>query len=145
MKRIFIAALLALVAGLNARSQDNVVKSIIELGRTDNRTMEHVDFVSNRIGGRLIGSAALAEAESWVREKFESWGLEVNVQEVGEINVGFNRGPWKGRMLSEDGMALHFGTPSYTAGTKGAQKGHVLIEPKSVQELERMKGRLKGA
>ena len=138
----FLAAL-SLCAALSA--QDKVVRKIVETGTTDNRTMEHADFLANRIGGRIVGSAALTEAEAWVKEQFESWGLEVMVQEAGEINVGFNRGPWYGRMLSEDGMNLHFGTPSYTAGTRGKQAGHVVIEPKTQRDFDRMKGLLKGA
>lgn len=142
--RLFLFAVLATL-GLSAFAQDKVVQKIIETGKTDNRTMEHADFLANRIGGRIVGSAALTEAEAWVKEQFESWGLEVMVQEAGEINVGFNRGPWSGRMLSEDGMTLHFGTPSYTAGTKGKQAGHVVAEPKTRAQFDRMKGLLKGA
>ena len=148
MKRIYtllFTALLAAGMSLGAFAQDKVVKKIIETGTTDNRTMEHADFLVNRIGGRIVGSAALTEAEAWVKEQFESWGLEVMVQEAGEINVGFNRGPWYGRMLSEDGMNLHFGTPSYTAGTKGKQTGPVMLEPKNQREFDRMKGALKGS
>ena len=144
MKRILTFALAAVIT-VSALAQDKVVKKIIETGTTDNRTMEHADFLANRIGGRIVGSAALTEAEAWVKEQFESWGLEVMVQEAGEINVGFNRGPWYGRMLSEDGMNLHFGTPSYTAGTRGKQAGHVVIEPKTKRDFDRMKGLLKGA
>ena len=142
--RLFLFAVLATL-GLSAFAQDKVVQKIIETGKTDNRTMEHADFLANRIGGRIVGSAALTEAEAWVKEQFESWGLEVMVQEAGEINVGFNRGPWSGRMISEDGMTLHFGTPSYTAGTKGKQAGHVVAEPKTRAQFDRMKGLLKGA
>lgn len=140
-----LVAVAAICCATSAFAQDKVVKKVIESGTADNRTMEHADFLANRIGGRPIGSAALPEAEAWVKEQFESWGLEVMVQEVGEINVGFNRGPWSGRMLSEDGMVLHFATPAYTAGTHGKQAGHVLIEPKNRREFERMKGALKGA
>ena len=148
MKRLIrfaVAVLVAAACSLGVFAQDKVVKTVLETGRTDNRTMQHADHLANVIGGRIVGSAALTEAEAWVKEQFESWGLEVMVQEAGEINVGFNRGPWFGRMLSEDGMTLHFGTPSYTAGTHGRQMGHVLVEPHSRRELERMKGLLKGA
>lgn len=139
---------LVLVATLTINpvlAQDKVVKKIIELGQTDNKVMEHEDFISNRIGGRIVGSDALQYAEKWVAQQLRNWGYEVTVQEVGTINVGFNRGPWFGRMLAEDGMNLHFGTPSYTAGTKGPQKGHVLIAPKNEREFNQMKGTLKGA
>ena len=146
MKRILSVLLAAVVAaGLSVFAQDKLVRKIIETGTTDNRTMEHADFLVNRIGGRIVGSAALTEAEAWVKEQFESWGLEVLVQEAGEINVGFNRGSWFGRMLSEDGMVLHFGTPAYTAGTRGKQAGPVMMEPKTPGQLERMKGALKGS
>ena len=148
MRSIFrytVAVLVAAACALGASAQDKVVKAVLETGRSDNRTMQHADHLANVIGGRIVGSAALTEAEAWVKEQFESWGLEVMVQEAGEVPVGFNRGPWFGRMLSEDGMVLHFGTPSYTAGTHGKQIGHVLIEPHSRREFDRMKGALKGA
>ena len=41
--------------------------------------------------------------------------------------VGFNRGPWFGKMLKPTEKALRFGTPSFTAGTKGIQRGPVVI------------------
>ena len=141
----FLTVVAAVSFCFGAAAQDKVVSKVLEYGREDNRTMVHADYLSNVIGGRIVGSAALTEAENWVKEQLESWGLEVMVQEVGQVPVGFNRGPWFGRMLSEDGMILHFGTPSYTAPTHGKQKGHVLAEPRSRRELERMKGALKGA
>ena len=145
MKRISLILLMFFAAVFTLGAQDKVTAKVIELGRTDNRTMDHDDFLSNNIGGRLIGSHALQDAEQWAADQFRSWGLEVIIQEAGEINVAFNRGPWFGRMLSEDGFQLHFGTPAYTAGTKGPQKGHVVIEPRTRAELERMRGKLKGA
>jgi hypothetical protein len=107
--------------------------------------MDHLDVLSNRFGGRLVGSDAYENAANWCASKFREWGMEVIMDEVASVPVGFNRGPWFGRMLSEDGMTLHFATPSYTAGTRGVQRGHVVMEPRSLAELERMKGKLKGA
>ena len=124
---------------------DQVVDKIIETGNSDNRTMEYIDVLSNKIGGRLIGSNAYDNAVEWCASKFEEWGLEVWVQEVGEVPVGFNRGPWFGRMLGGNGMSLHFATPSYTVGTKGVQRGHVLKEPLTQAEFNNMKESLKGA
>jgi hypothetical protein len=130
---------------MSASDHDNVVSNIIKIGQTDNRTMHHLDVLTNRIGGRLLGSDAYENATYWAADLYKKWGLEVVVQEVGQLPVGFNRGPWFGRMLSENGMVLHFATPSYTSGTKGVQRGHVVKEPKSRAEFERMKGKLKGA
>lgn len=146
MKKTFIIlfALLGLSAGM-VNAQDKVVKKVIELGTTDNQTMVHEDFLANVIGGRVVGSHNLQDAEKWVAEQFKSWGLEVVVQEVGEINVGFSRGPWFGKIVSGEGTTLHFGTPSYTAGTRGPQRGHVVAEPLTQSDFDRRKSTFKGA
>ncbi len=122
-----------------------VIEKIIEIGTSDNQTMDHLDILCNRIGGRPIGSDAYETAEKWTASKFEEWGMEVDLDEIGELAVGFNRGPWFGRMLSDNGMILHFATPSYTAGTKGVQRGQVLLEPKTQSEFDRMKKKLNGS
>ena len=145
MKRILIPLfLLMLTSGLLAQ-YGKVVDRIIEIGGTDNRTMQHLDVITNRFGGRPVGSDAYDNAAEWCASEFKKWGMEVIMDEAGTVPVGFNRGPWFGRMLSDNGMILHFATPSYTSGTKGVQRGPVLLEPKSREEFESMKGALKGA
>ncbi len=148
MKKILLLSLsIYLVFALpSGYAQSNkVVEKIIEIGTTDNRTMDHLDVICNRFGGRLVGSDAFENAAEWCALQFREWGMEVEMDEAGKVPVGFNRGPWFGRLLGENGMYLHFATPSYTAGTKGVQKGHVLLEPKTQAEFDRMKGTLNGA
>ena len=126
-------------------AQHDVVKKIIEIGKTDNQTMKHLDVLCNRFGGRPIGSDAYENAAEWAASKFKEWGMQVQMDEAGTLPVGFNRGPWFGKLLGENGIDLHFATPSYTSGTKGLQTGNVLLEPKTQDEFDRMKGQLKGA
>jgi carboxypeptidase Q len=147
MKRIALIVLVLLVGTTmnKATAQNKVVTKIIEIGTTDNQSMDHLDVLSNRIGGRLVGSNAYDNAVQWVASQFEEWGMEVEIDEAGEVPVGFNRGPWFGKLLGENGMDLHFATPSYTSGTKGVQRGHVMIEPKTQAQFDRMKGKLKGS
>lgn len=146
MKRVFLLLAFSLTAYSWSFSQnDSVVQRIIEIGKTDNQTMQHLDILCNRFGGRPVGSDAYENAAFWAASKFKEWGMEVIMDEAGEVPVGFNRGPWFGRMLGGPLTYLHFATPSYTSGTKGVQKGHVVIEPKTQAEFDRMKGKLKGA
>lgn len=129
----FVAGLLVLAAaavGLQAPAQtpdDPVVKKIIELGMTDNQVMSWNDYASNRFGGRETGTNAYTDATAWAVWQFKQWGLEAELDEVGEVPVGFNRGPWFGKMIKPAEKALFFGTPSFTAGTKGVQRGPVVI------------------
>ena len=151
MKKILFLILPLLICGVfispaQKKSHEAVVSRIIEIGTADNRTMDHLDVLTNRIGGRVPGSPNNKAAEEWAAHMFRQWGLEVEVSEAGEVPVGFSRGPLMGRMLDDqDGMTLHFSTPSYTAGTKGVQRGHVVMEPKTQAQFDRMKGKLKGA
>ncbi len=111
-----------------ARTQDDpVVKNIIELGTNDNQVMLWNDYASNRFGGRETGSNAYNDATAWAVWQFKQWGLDAELDEAGEVPVGFNRGPWFGKMIKPNEKALFFGTPSYTAGTKGVQRGPVVI------------------
>lgn len=127
--------------------QDPVVQRIIEIGKTDNQTMQHLDILTNRIGGRPVGSSNYETAVEWAKREFEEWGMDVILHETDILPVGFNRGPWFGKLISDNTTisSLDFATPSYTVGTKGVQRGHVLIEPKTEKEFNRMKSKLKGA
>lgn len=147
MKRLipFVVTLMIISVTSSFAQLDSVVQKIIEIGKTDNQTMRHLDILCNRFGGRPIGSDAYDNAAEWAASEFKKWGMQVKMDEAGEMPVGFNRGPWFGRMLGGTEMNLHFATPSYTSGTKGVQKGHVLIEPKTQAEFDRMKGKLNGA
>jgi len=115
---LLLVAGIALSVNISAQS-DPVMEKIVAIGQTDNRCMEHLDILCNRFGGRLIGSDAYENAALWAAYKFDQWGMEVVMDEVGELPVGFNRGPWFGKLLGENGMTLHFATPSYTSGTHG--------------------------
>ncbi|MDD8025419.1 MAG: M20/M25/M40 family metallo-hydrolase [Acidobacteriota bacterium] len=132
---VFILAIV-LLASVSASGQkkptaapkvDPVVAKIIHLGTTDNKVMLWNDFASNRFGGRESGTNAYNDAVEWAAWQFKQWGLEVEIDEAGQVPVGFNRGPWFGKMTAPTEKALWFGTPSFTAGTKGVQRGPVAI------------------
>lgn len=149
MKKILIFASAVLAAALTCGSmaaKDRVVEKIISEGTSNPQVGDHLDVLTGRFGGRLIGSAAYDDAANWLLHKYSQWGIPARKEEAGEVPVGFNRDAWSGRAYGVDGVDhLHFATPSYTSGTHGRQIGHVLVEPTSKAEFDRMHGKLKGA
>src|SRR5690349_12367605 len=142
----FVCAFLCAGAFAFARPQGGEVAKLIELGRSDSQVMDHLDHLVNRIGPRLTSSDNLQNACEWARAEFESYGLSnCRLEKWGEFPVGFNRGPASGRMLEPEAKELHFGTNSWTAGTRGPARGPVLVAPKDETELAALKGKLKGA
>ena len=124
---VVLASVAASVQTPARPADDPVVGKIIEFGTTDNRVMLWNDYASNRFGGRETGTNAYTDAAAWAVWQFRQWGLEAELDEAGELPVGFNRGPWFGKMVAPAEKALFFGTPSFTAGTKGVQRGPVAI------------------
>ena len=56
MKRtLLIWASMACMTVHSVMAQDAAVNKIIEIGQTDNQVMDHLDVLTNRIGGRVIG------------------------------------------------------------------------------------------
>lgn len=148
MKRSLLYSIIVLLfisTSVVPQKKDPLVEKIIEIGKTDNQVMRHQDILCNRIGGRITGSDAYRTATNWVYNEFKSWGLEAKLDEVAEVPVGFNRGHWSSKMIKPSEKFLDFVTPSYTAGTKGVQRGHVVIMPATDAQFDSLKNKFKGA
>ena len=112
-------------------------------GLENSQVMAHLDHLVNRIGPRLTGSDNLTVAGDWAVDKFKSFGIEnARLEQWGDYAVGFNRGPWWGRMTKPVEMEFVCNTNAWTAGTKGPARGFVVAAPKDADELAAMKGKL---
>jgi len=54
IKKLFVFWMLSLLMLSGNSQQSKVIDRIIEIGRTDNRTMHHLDVITNRFGGRPV-------------------------------------------------------------------------------------------
>ncbi len=147
MKRLlhFSFLLLFLFINFSFAQQDAVIQKLIEIGKTDNKVMHYADYLTNRFGGRVTGSNAHENAAKWIVSEFKKMGVKAELQEAYEVAIGFNRGPWFGKMIKPMEMALEFATPGYTSGTKGVQRGKAVLTPKNIQEILANKEKFKDA
>jgi hypothetical protein len=132
--------------GAKAKSME--VERIVSAGREDSQVADHLDALCNRIGPRLTGSDNLTNACDWVRDRFASFGIDnARLEPWGEFKVGFNRGPWFGRVVQPEPRALEFITMAWSAGTKGIVRGKAVLAPKDKKELDdaKQKGTIAGA
>ena len=77
MKKSFVSIIMLLAIGVQALAQSNAVKKIIEMGTTDNQVMRHLDILTNRFGGRLVGSDAYENAAEWMQHEYKKWGVRL--------------------------------------------------------------------
>ena len=91
MKRtLLIWASMACMTVHSVTAQDAAVNKIIEIGQTDNQVMDHLDVLTNRIGGRVFvnkvahwlddngGLAAMHERNKKKAARQSSGSLTVN-------------------------------------------------------------------
>lgn len=126
-------------------AQDASTKKIIEIGTQDPQVMTWLDILTNRFGGRMTGSDNYTHAARWTQSQMQQWGIEANLEEAGQQSLGFNRGPWFGKLVAPVEKPLRFGTPSYTAGTKGVQRGPAVLGPANEAEAQARMAEFKGA
>ncbi len=132
----------------DAKAKNPDVQRIISTVREGSQVMEHLDVLCNRIGPRLTASDNLTNACEWARDRFAEYGIDnARLEAWGEFPVGFNRGPWFGRIIEPWAEALEFNTNAWSAGTKGPVRGKAVLAPKDEKELSeaKAKGILTGA
>ena len=95
-------------------------RAIIAEIKARSELMKNLEYLSDRIGGRLTGSANLEKANKWTAEKMKSYGL-VNVRlEPWEIPYGWERGRAEMKLIEPDtGRTLMVASRGWAPGTKG--------------------------
>ena len=140
---------------------NSVTYALLEEGKLRNEVMDHLTTISHDIGTRLTGSSNMQRAADWCEALFKYWGLQnVHQEEWGTIGVRFDRGACSGRFFEpvdkkgSDGTTTTTMEPthevelsalSWSAGTDGPVRGHVVREPKTEEEYNNIKDELAGA
>ncbi len=143
---VLFAALACLAQSAWAQGDAEIVKKIIDEGKSSNQTRAHLEYLTGQIGARLTSSQSLQRACDWTASKFKEFGLQnVHLEQWGEWPVGFDRGrDHVGRMVSPSRRNFEFTTRSWTPGTGGLKRGPVFMFPESVDAAKAMVETFKG-
>jgi carboxypeptidase Q len=149
------AALSALALTVSARADDPVKtsaaaeldKTIITTAKETSQVMANLAYLSDMIGPRVTGSAALKRANACAAEKMKEYGLTNVRLEPWSIPEGWERGYATGRIIEPDnGRVLSLASYAWYPGTPGKVQGDVVyLQAKTLKELEQYKGKLKNA
>ena len=109
-------------------TDDPVIKQMWELGIENSMTRELAHELMDVIGPRLTGTAGLANAQDWVYDKYESWGVNVSKEEVGSW-LGWEQGILHVDMISPRVASLEAELLAWSPGTDGPVEGLVAVPP----------------
>lgn len=120
---------------------------IIDEGKNRSQAVPLLRHLTKKIGARVTGSPELYHSQLWAMNRFREWGAtNVHLEKWGDIPVGWDRGPknWA-RMVAPVKRDMQFTTNCWTAGTSGPTKGVAMVAPKTMEEFEKVKSKVKGA
>jgi hypothetical protein len=122
-------------------------KKILAEAKNGSEIMANLTYLSDVIGPRLTGSAALKQANEWAADKMRSYGLSNVHLEGWTIPVGWERGTASLRLVEPgSGRSLIAAALGWTPATKGPVVGDVVIvKARNSAELAPYKGKLKNA
>jgi hypothetical protein len=122
-------------------------KKILAEAKNGSEIMANLTYLSDVIGPRLTGSAALKRANEWAADKMRAYGLSNVHLEGWTIPVGWERGTASVRIVEPDnGRSLTVAALGWTANTKGRVVGDVVVlKARNTAELAAYKGKLKNA
>jgi hypothetical protein len=122
-------------------------QKLIAEAKDSSEILANLAYLSDIIGPRLTGSAALKHANEWTADKMRSYGLANVHLEAYTIPMGWERGTATGRIIEpNNGRTLSLAAMGWSPGTNGKIEGDVVVlSARTTSEMAALKGKLKNA
>jgi hypothetical protein len=144
--------ILVLIFAFHIAAQEKVDISVIQRIRTaglgsSSKVMDYLSWLSDVYAPRLSDSPQYRQAGQWAIKTLTELGLTgAKLEPWGKFGRGWQLKKFYGAMTAPQYMPLIAYPKAWTPGTNGIVKGEaVLLNIKTVQDLEKYKGKLKGA
>lgn len=148
IKRLVCSGILAIAAPLGAQTTVDTsgAGAIISQAMDHSEVMKNLEYLTDVIGPRLTGSAAMRRANDWTAERFKSYGLTAAL-EPWDFGVTWERGTVTARLLSPFQRNVTAQSWAWTAGNGGrpAAGPVVMVNVSSPESLAVYKAKVKGA
>lgn len=107
--------------------------------------VKNLEYLTTEIGARLTGSPQMNRASDWTLQRFKDYGIDAHL-ETTEIEHGWTRGPDSAEITAPITKSVQIRSLGWSKATNGPLSGNVVfIEAKTPADLEKYKGKLKGA
>ena len=148
IKRLVCSGILAIAAPLGAQTTVDTsgAGAISSQAMDHSEVMKNLEYLTDVIGPRLTGSAAMRRANDWTAERFKAYGLTAAL-EPWDFGVTWERGTVTARLLSPFQRNVTAQSWAWTAGNGGrpAAGPVVMVNVSSPESLAVYKAKVKGA
>ena len=127
------AAVLAPAHAQHFPTDDPVIRQIWAEGMDRSQTEPLAHHLIDVVGPRLAGSPGLAQAQDWLLETYESWGVPARKEEYGTWD-GWQSGAFHATMTAPRVQPLVVELLAWSPGTDGPVEGDVVMPPADLTE-----------
>jgi hypothetical protein len=146
VKKLLPILLLLCAPSLSAQTVDSSVARVLIAEAMDHsELMRNLQYLSDAIGPRLSGSAAMRKANEWTAQRFRDYGLRVTMEEY-PFGVTWQRGPASARLTAPFGRWVNAWSWAWTAGTGGRPlEGPIMrMDATNADSLARYRDKVRG-
>lgn len=124
----------------------SAIAAVVREGMTRSRVAADLQYLTDVIGPRLTGSAAMKRANDWTAARFREYGMDSTWLESWKFGERWERGPMTLALLSPHQRQLIGFSWAWAPGTHGPRAGDVVyVDARNESEFAtRFAGRLKG-
>src|SRR5262245_9669686 len=124
-----------------------MVKKIREEGLQRSQVMETLSWLTDVHGPRLTNSPQYKRASEWARGRLTEWGLQnASLEAWGPFGRGWSLEGFTANIVKPDFIPLIAYPKACSPSANGVVRGQVVyLDAKTVGDLEKYKGKLKGA
>ena len=122
------------------------VAFLIAEGRARSRVAADLEYITDVIGPRLTGSAAVRRANEWVASKLREYGVDSVGLEPWPFGVSWQRGPLTVRLVQPHERWISAASWAWSPGTNGPTMGDVAnMDATTTADFQRnFSGKLRG-
>jgi carboxypeptidase Q len=127
------------------RAMEDADQKVAAEVKAHSELMKNLEYLTTSIGPRLTGSPQMQAASEWTLRRFRDYGIDAHL-ETAQIAHGWTRGNDRAEIVSPISRRVTIHSLGWGKATNGVVTGPVLVlDVKSPSDLDRYKGRLKGA
>ncbi len=123
------------------------IEKIKDEGTKNSQVMTTLDYLTNAIGPRLTASPNMKRANNWTRDKLSEWGLkDAHLEAWGPFGRGWSLKRFSAQVVEPQCIPIIAVPRAWTQGLEAPILGDVvLFEATNEKDLEKYRGKLKGA
>lgn len=129
------------------RDPNDPIERIKDEGMNRSQVMETVGYLSDVIGPRLTASPGMKRANEWTRDQLTRWGLQnARLDAWGPFGRGWSLKRFSAQVVEPLAFPVIAYPKAWSPATNGTTTSRVFyVDARNDAELEKFKGKLKGA